>query len=113
MEPRLQSSVLAGALMRRAGQEGGFAAVIAKGDPTSGAILLVLAERGTRLRILERAMHGAGGYSWQDVGNRTVGNAQETEKFLSRRREFDPDLWIIELDVPSTEHFVAELNDQV
>ena len=36
MAPRLASSVLVSALVRRAQDEGGFAAVLAKGDPTVG-----------------------------------------------------------------------------
>jgi hypothetical protein len=34
----------------------------------------------------------------------------ETEKFLARRRQFDPDIWIVELDIPSPERFAAEMN---
>ena len=110
MEPRLQSSVLVGALIRRAESEGGFAAVLAKGDSTAGAILVILAEKGRKLRILERALQGGGLYSWQDIGVQDLENAEETEKFLARRQSFDPDIWLIELDVASAERFAAEMN---
>ena len=113
MEPRLQSSILAAALMRRAESEGGFAAVLAKGDPTAGAVLVILAEKGRKVRILERALRGDGRYIWQDVGTQALGNTEETEKFLARRRNFDPDIWLIELDVASAERFAAEMNDSV
>jgi hypothetical protein len=113
MEARLQSSVLASALMRRAESHGGFAAVLAKGDPSAGSILVILAERGRKVGILERALQGNGRYSWQDVGTQALANPEETEKFLARRRSFDPDIWLIELDVPSAERFAAEMNDSV
>ncbi len=113
MEPRLQSSVLVNALLRRAESEGGFAAVLAKGDPTSGSVLVILAERGRKLRILERLMERDGRYSWQGVGEQALGNTEETEKFLERRRKYDPDIWLIELDVASGERFIADLNDSV
>lgn len=112
-EPRLQTSVLVGALMRRAESEGGFAAVLGKGDPTAGSVLVILCEKGRKARILERLMQGDGRYSWQSVGEQALSDTQETEKFLQRRRNFDPDVWLIELDVPSAERFAAEMNESV
>ena len=40
-----------GALLRRAEAEGGFGAVLAKGDPTAGAIAVILAEKGEEIRV--------------------------------------------------------------
>ena len=113
MDGRLQSSVLVSALIRRAQGEGGFAAVIAKGDPTAGSILVILVEKGLKARFLERLLQLDGSYSWQDTGNQALANSEEEQKFLARRRKFDPDLWILELDVPSAERFTAEMNESV
>ncbi len=101
IEPRLKTSVLVGALIRRAESLGGFAAVLAKGDSFAGSVMVILAEKGRKTRILERLLQPNGSYAWQHVGNRPLENALEEQKFLARRREFDPDLWILELDVPS------------
>jgi hypothetical protein len=103
--PRIASSVLAGALIRKAEGEGGFAAVLAKGDPTSGAILLILTERGADPRVLERLLQPDGSYSWAQP----IEDSSEVPDFVARRRRFDPDLWIIELDIPSAERFTAEM----
>jgi hypothetical protein len=113
MEPRLQSSVLVNALIRHAQAAGGFAAVMAKGDSSAGSILVILAEKGRKARVLERLLRPDGSYSWQDIGQEGLANDDQAEKFLSRRRQFDPDLWILELDVPSTERFAAEMNESV
>lgn len=110
MEKRLATSVLVGALLRRASVEGGFCAVLAKGDAEAGSILVILAERGERRRFLERILQPDGRYAWQDALTQVHGNDEEAEKFLARRRKFDPDLWIVELDVPSEERFAAEMN---
>ncbi|HYJ51904.1 MAG TPA: DUF1491 family protein [Allosphingosinicella sp.] len=107
---RLASSVLASALLRRAEQEGGFGAVLAKGDPTAGAIAVILAEKGRKARFLERVMQANGSYAWQST-REDVENEVEFEKFLERRRKSDPDLWILELDIASAERFAAEMND--
>jgi hypothetical protein len=104
-EPRLATSVLAGALIRKAQGEGGFAAILAKGDPTSGAILLILTEKGANPRILEQLLQPDGNYCWA----RPIEDSDEVPAFVARRRHFDPDLWLIELDVPSVERFTAEM----
>jgi hypothetical protein len=113
MQPRVTTDLLVGALRRRAEAQGGFAAVLARGDSTSGTILVVLAERGRKARLLERVLDLEGVYRWQDLSGQALRNEEETTKFLARRRKNDPDLWLIELDVPSAERFTAEMNDSV
>ena len=109
MTGRLASSVLVSALLRRAQDEGGFGAVLAKGDPTAGAIAVILAERGERIHLLERLLQADGTYAWRASG----ADRETDEDFqarLDRRRKYDPDLWILELDIASAERFAAEMN---
>jgi hypothetical protein len=113
MEPRLQSELLVKALQRRAESEGGFAAVLARGDSMAGAILVILTEKGRNPRVLERVLDQKGAYSWHITFGRGAVNDEDLQKFLSGRRKFDPDLWLIELDVASPERFTAEMNDAV
>lgn len=108
--PRVTSAVLVSALRRKTEADGGFATVLAKGDPTSGAILLLLVDPDGE-RILERILQPDGLYAWGEVGNQAAGNDARGERFLERRRRFDPDLWILELNVASAERFVAALGD--
>ena len=60
MGPRIAASVMAGALLRKAEGEGGFGAVLAKGDPTAGSILVILLERGANPRLFERLLQPDG-----------------------------------------------------
>jgi len=106
MTARLASSVLVGALVRKAQSEGGFAAILAKGDPAAGAVLVVLLERGENPRILERNLDARGEYCW-------VVDAmpcEEVPRLIDRKKRYDPDLWVLELDIPSAERFAAEIN---
>jgi hypothetical protein len=108
MNDRIASSLLVTALLRLAEREGGFGAVMAKGDANAGAIIVVVAERGKRVQVLERLLQASGSYAWgESMGGQ---NEAEFDKFLERRRRFDPDLWIVELDIPSTERFAAEMS---
>jgi hypothetical protein len=110
MEPRIAASVLASGLIRKAEGEGGFGAVLAKGDPMSGSILVILLEKGGNPRLFERLLGPDGRYAWQESGSQHVENSREVPEFIARRRRFDPDLWLIELDIPSAERFAAEMN---
>ena len=107
MPPRLASHVLVGGLIRVAEAQGGFGAVLAKGDATAGAVALVLAEKGVARSFLERRLGGDGGYGWHDSGQALDGDSLAA--LTARRRRADPDLWVVELDVPSVERFVAEM----
>lgn len=109
MEPRLATSVLVAALIRRAESEGGFATVLTKGDPTAGSVLVILNERGGNQRVLERILQPGGGYSWQQIITQDTEDKEEIPALLERRRRFDPDLWLIELNVASGERFAAEM----
>ena len=110
MTPRLASSVLVGALLRRAEQEGGFGAVLEKGDATAGSILVILLEKGGNPRIFERILQLDGTYSWSEAATHAGDKAQEVPDFIARRRRFDPDLWVLELDIASGERFADEMN---
>jgi hypothetical protein len=109
MEARLASSVLVSALLKLASRDGGFGAVLAKGDAQAGSVTVILVERGERRLVLERIVQPDGSYAWQESGNHGAANDEEFRKFLDRRRRFDPDLWILELDVASAERFADEM----
>jgi hypothetical protein len=105
---RIASGVMVSALLRLTEQDGGFATLIARGDEAAGAIIIVLAERGRRVRVLERVLQSSGAYGWVETlagGD----NEAEFDKFLERRRGFDRDSWIVELDTASAERFAAEI----
>lgn len=108
MSDRLASGVIVSGLLRMTEREGGFGAVIARGDDSAGAIVIVLAERGQRVKVLERVMKANGAYAWGEAigGGR---NDEELDKFLEKRRRFDPDSWILELDTASAERLAAEI----
>ena len=108
MQARLASEVLVKALLRAAESEGGFGAVLAKGDPLAGAVAVILAERGVKRLFLERTLAPSGDYRWSDPGGADRSDAAFAE-LVARRRRFDPDLWVVELDVASAERFADEM----
>ena len=107
MTPRLTSAMLVSALVRRADAEGGSAMVLAKGDATSGAILLLLLERGGNPRFVERGIGPDGTAALLTSGPKNLADESEAVAYR-RRRERDADLWVVELDIAGAERFAAE-----
>ena len=104
--PRLTSTMLAGAIRRLAETQGGFAAVIAKGDETSGTILLQILEKGRFSGVFERMPIAVDRSEWARISV----EENDLETYVDRRRRNDPDLWLIELDVPEAPRFIATLS---
>ena len=96
------------ALLRRAESIGGFGTVLHKGDAERGALLILLAERGVPAAFLERMLQRDGSYAWELNSGVTEGPDSSTQ-YVARRQRTDPDCWVIELDVPSAERFIAEM----
>lgn len=105
MTPRLTSAMLVSALIRRVGNEGGNATVLARGDATAGAIVLICMEKGVVQSVRERVLDKSGNYAWTVVG---PSDAAALVDYLDRRRHRDTDLWLVELDIPNAERFAAE-----
>ena len=108
MSDRLPSGVLVSALLRRVNDAGGIATVLAKGDAQGGAILLLALDRGTRPRFLERGIGPDGKSALLRAGPGEDAQPEEIDVYWRRRRQRDPDLWVIELDIAAAERFAAE-----
>ncbi len=108
MDDRLPAHLEASSLLRRAESAGGFGTVMAKGDRDRGALILLIAHRGVHVACLERGLNAAGSYAWQIVGPVSGANPMELSEWTQKRRKFDADSWLIELDVPQPERFIAE-----
>jgi hypothetical protein len=104
---RLPAHIEAAGFRRLAEAEGGSATILAKGDTDRGSILLLIRERGTFSIAYERKLDANGRYAWQSTGPSADSGEAEISDFCDRRRRFDPDLWLIELDVPQVERFIV------
>jgi hypothetical protein len=105
---RLSTDIWVSALFRRAERGGAFPAVIRKGDPQAGAVLVkVVDRRAGRAALYAEALKGeAGGRVWM----RPVASEEEAalDAYAERQLRFDPDLWIVEIDDPGGRHFLTE-----
>lgn len=103
MEPRLASHMRIGALKRAVEAEGGFAMILNKGDPVSGAILVQCLEKGRNPRLYERMPSFDDSPPWELIWSQDTDKKGTLSEYLERRTSRDSDLWIIELDIADSE----------
>jgi len=111
MSARLPTHLIVNALIRRVNAEGGFATVITRGEPDAGTLMIVTVDGPYESRAYERMPQADGTRRWAVSRSQTVENAQEFSEYLSRRSAQDPDLWIVELDIPNAERFILYPSD--
>ena len=109
MSERLPAHLEAAGLIRQVEAEGGFGAIVKRGDPDRGALILLISNRGQHQACLERTLGRDGNYGWQVAGPPAGANNQSLADWSEKRLRFDEDSWLIELDVPDPQRFIAEM----
>lgn len=104
--PRLPTRVEVSGLIRQVESAGGFAMVLAKGEPDAGGVVIVLTNQGKESRAFERMPSPTGGRVWTLAKADSDTEPGIVTAWLERRRSQDPDLWIIELDIPDGDRFI-------
>ncbi len=103
--PQPPASLVIPALIRQVSAAGGFATVLAKGSSFGSALLLVHRWQG-EVRAFERLPSLDGQPAWRLAAD----GEEAVARFLDRQRRFDPDLWVIELDVAELQRFVPDIS---
>ncbi|MGN3974667.1 DUF1491 family protein [Tsuneonella sp. SYSU-LHT278] len=109
MAGRLPAHLEVAGIRRLAESLGGFATVLAKGERDAGTIAIVIIGRGEPAELYERMPQIDGNRSFVCLVQEDAENRQEFSELLRGRAARDPDLWLIEADVPDRERFVAGL----
>ena len=109
MDGRLPAHLEVAAIRRLAESMGGFATVLARGERDAGTIGVVIIGRDEPAALYERMPNAAGNRVFVPTSSEDVENKMEFSAILERRRSRDRDFWLIEVDVPERERFVAAL----
>lgn len=107
MEGRLPAHLEVSGILRAVDAQGGFATVIEKGEHDAGTILILTMERGNNARLWERMPQLDGSRTYVVTKTQDPEKPEELTEYLARRKRQDSDIWIVELDVPNPERFVA------
>ncbi|MGB3723240.1 MAG: DUF1491 family protein [Pacificimonas sp.] len=97
------------AIRRQVAADGGFAMVLAKGDEIAGAVILVMRTRDNLVSAYARTNMGDGQVEWRALMENEAESSGKLHEALEKQRRFDPDLWLIELDIADPARFIAEL----
>ncbi|MBV7258583.1 DUF1491 family protein [Erythrobacter crassostreae] len=106
---RLPAHLEISSLIRLAESNGGSAMVLAKGERDGGTILIVTMFRGANATLFERMSQLDGTRSFVPSKSQDIEKPYEFSEYLDRRRQQDPDIWIIEVDIADAERFIALL----
>lgn len=109
-EARLPAHLEVSGMIRAVEAAGGFATVLAKGERDAGVILVLTIDRGENARLWERLPRLDGRHIFELARTQTPETTKEFEEYLQRRIARDSDVWLIELDIPNPERFIAELS---
>lgn len=107
MNDRIPAHLEVSGLVRRVNAAGGFAMVLQKGEQDAGTILLVFTLNGGNTRVFERMPQLDGSRKWTLSKDESTDSKEKIEEYLNRRGKQDPDLWIVELDIPDPERFIG------
>jgi len=106
--PRLKAEIWVKALIRRCEVEGAAAMVVARGDATSGVVLVKVNSLDGLTRVFSPARAGDGSFQWlSGTGVEPVAEV-EADAYIARQRKFDPDLWVVEIEDRAGRHFLQE-----
>ena len=99
---RVTTEIWVSALMRRVFSAGGFAAVVQRGSAEAGAIYITTRNRLGELSLFSTAPQTS--YDTSMPQERLFSRVAEAdngqiEAKLEREKRFDPDIWIVELEV--------------
>lgn len=100
-EPSVPSAVLISALRRQVQAAGGFVTMLSRGDPYGSAMLIVHRDERRNILAAYERVPGIQGLNW-----RKAASGDEVDSFVRRQCRFDPDLWVIELDIDDPARFI-------
>lgn len=98
MEARLKSGIWIKALIRRCDIAAIGVAVLARGDPDAGAILLKLSPREGGCTVLAQARRPDGTAVWMRATGGAPVPEPDADAYIARQRGRDPDLWVVEIE---------------
>jgi hypothetical protein len=109
---RIKSEIWVRAYLRRCQAQGVPVVIARRGDEAAGAIFISIDRLDGTVLLYGPAPAGLIGSEterrWMSCfGSRAV-SFIEVREYLARQREFDPDLWIIEIEDKAGRHFLDD-----
>ena len=98
-EPRLKAGLWVKMALRMGDLGGRSGAVLRKGDPDAGGVLVVLRGRDG-LCVLSQMRTDDGALAWLRATGAAPVDQAAADAYVARQVRFDPDVWVLEFDAP-------------
>lgn len=98
-----------GALVRRAHAGGAFATIVQRGDAERGDVVVKVCHERGKARLYAPAFNPDGPTEFERLPEGVDDPSEaDVDAVIARRREFDRDLWVIEIEDREGRHFLTE-----
>jgi hypothetical protein len=98
-EPRVKAGLWVKMALRMGDLDGRSGAVLRKGDPDSGGVLVVLRSR-EGLSVLSQIRAADGSAAWMRGTGALPVDEVAADAYVARQLKYDPDIWVLEFDAP-------------
>lgn len=98
-EPRIKAGIWVSMALRMGNASGRYGAVLRRGDPDSGGVLVVLRGR-EGLLVLSQMRTATGEAAWLRATGAAPVDQDTADRYVARQLGFDPDLWVLEFESP-------------
>ncbi|HUB44880.1 MAG TPA: DUF1491 family protein [Acetobacteraceae bacterium] len=98
-QPRVKAGLWVKMALRMGDRDGVPGVVLRRGDPDSGAVLVVLRGR-EGLCVLSQTRTPEGALAWLRATGAAPVDDAAVDAYVARQVRYDPDLWILEFEAP-------------
>ncbi len=98
-EPRLKAGIWVSMALRMGNAGGRYGAVLRRGDPDAGGVLVVLRGR-EGLCVLAQMRTGEGALGWMRGTGPAPVDQETADAYVARQVKYDSDLWVLEFESP-------------
>ena len=98
-QPRVKAGMWVGMALRLGNADGRFGAVLRKGDPDAGGVLVVLRGR-EGLSVLSQVRSADGELAWMRATGPAPVDQEAADAYVARQLKYDSDLWVLEFEAP-------------
>jgi GMP synthase (glutamine-hydrolysing) len=78
--------------------------VIKKGDPDAGVIFIHINKLNGEHNIYSQIRTITGQINWTKTNRGTPLNENDADSYLEKQKQYDPDLWILEIEDPEEKY---------
>jgi hypothetical protein len=98
-QPRVKAGLWVSMALRLGNADGRFGAVLRKGDPDAGGVLVVLRGR-EGLSVLSQVRSADGELAWMRATGPAPVDQDAADAYVARQVKYDSDLWVLEFEAP-------------